>query len=377
MEYTTAELVQIRRELHQLPEIGLEEFKTQAFLLAKIADLPQEKVTISTWRTSIIVKVEGREGKRTIGWRTDIDGLPITEETGLPFKSLHEGRMHACGHDFHMTIALGLLSKVIAADFADDYYFIFQPAEENEAGGRLMDKAGCFADIQFDQLYALHIQPSLPVGTVATKIGTLCAGDCEFRVTFKGKGGHGAYPHLANDVIIVATQFVQQLQTIVSRDVDPMAGAVVTVASFHAGEATNVIPEVAEVAGSIRSLDQTVNQLTQQRLREMAKGVAQSFKCEVEVSLEQKGYLPVVNDPQLTTQLINFAKKSSDVSFTEAQIAMVAEDFGYLLNKFPGTLFWLGVESPFELHHSKMAPNEDAIAIGVAFVFDYFQQLER
>lgn len=377
MGYSEAELVQIRRELHQLPEIGLEEVETQRYLLEKIRSLPQEKVTISTWQTGIIVKVKGRIGKRALGWRTDIDGLPITEETGLPFASQNKGKMHACGHDCHMAIALGLLAKLIEADFADDCYLIFQPAEENEAGGKLMYESGAFSEISLTELYALHIQPSLPVGTIATKVGTFCAGDCEFRLRFKGKGGHGAYPHLSNDMIIAATQFIQQLQTIVSRNVDPLAGAVVTVASFHAGEATNVIPEVAVVAGSIRSLNQAVNQLTQQRLTEMAEGIAQSFQCEVEVELDQKGYLPVINNTETTDKLIRFAKESPDVVFEEAETAMVAEDFGYLLSKFPGTMFSLGVDSPYELHHNRMNPDERALAIGVEFVFQYFSHLQQ
>lgn len=377
MGYSEAELVQIRRELHQLPEIGLEEVETHRYLLEKIRSLPQEKVTISTWRTGIIVKVKGRIGKRALGWRTDIDGLPITEETGLPFASQNKGKMHACGHDCHMAIALGLLAKLIEADFADDCYLIFQPAEENEAGGKLMYESGAFNEINLTELYALHIQPSLPVGMIATKVGTFCAGDCEFRLRFKGKGGHGAYPHLSNDMIIAATQFIQQLQTIVSRNIDPLAGAVVTVASFHAGEATNVIPEVAVVAGSIRSLNQAVNQLTQQRLTEMAEGIARSFQCEVEVELDQKGYLPVINNKETTDKLIRFAKESPDVVFEEAETAMVAEDFGYLLSKFPGTMFSLGVDSPYELHHNRMNPDERALAIGVEFVFQYFSHLQQ
>lgn len=375
MGYSTTELIKIRRELHQIPEIGLEEFETQKYLLAKISELPQAKLTISTWQTGIIVKVNGHTGKRALGWRTDMDGLPITEETGLPFASQHPGKMHACGHDCHMAIALGLLAKVNEADFADDCYFIFQPAEENEAGGKLMYQAGAFAGIVLDELYALHIQPSLPVGTIATKVGTFCAGDCEFYVKFKGKGGHGAYPHLSNDMIVAATHFVQQLQTIVSRNVDPLAGAVVTVASFHAGQATNVIPETAEVAGSIRSLNQEVNQLTQQRLKEMAEGVAYSFQCQVEVSLDQKGYLPVINNKLTTEKLLQFAKKTDDIIVEEAETAMVAEDFGYLLSKFPGTMFSLGVEAPYDLHHNRMSPDERALEIAVDFVFQYFSQL--
>lgn len=374
MGYSEDELIQIRRELHQLPEIGLEEFKTQAYLLAKIKALPQSKMTVTTWQTGIIVKVSGRIGKRTLGWRTDMDGLPITEETGLPFASIHPGKMHACGHDCHMTIALGLLAKVVEADLADDCYIIFQPAEENEAGGKLMYEGGAFEGIRLDELYALHIQPSLPVGTIATKVGTFCAGDCEFHIRFKGKGGHGAYPHLSNDMIIAATQFIQQLQTIVSRNVDPLAGAVVTVASFHAGEATNVIPEVAEVTGSIRSLNQGVNQLTQRRLKEIAEGIAHSFQCQVEVSLDQKGYLPVVNNQETTEKVIAFAKENREVTFVEAETAMVAEDFGYLLSKIPGTMFSLGVATPYDLHHNRMSPNEKALAIGVQFIFNYFSQ---
>ncbi|MBE9390416.1 N-acetyldiaminopimelate deacetylase [Vagococcus salmoninarum] len=377
MTFTEEHLIKIRRDLHKIPEVGFAEFKTQAYLLAVISKLPQEKLTITPWETGLIVTVKGSQPQQAIAWRTDIDGLPITEATGLSYASQHENHMHACGHDFHMTIALGILSNVIKLDLKENYVFIFQPAEENLAGGKELYDSGILAESQLTEIYALHVQPNLPVGTVSTKEGTILAGDCEFQLTFHGKGGHGAYPHESNDMIVAASQLIQQLQTIVSRNVDPMVGAVVTVATIHAGEATNVIPETLTLSGSIRTLSQEMNQLTQQRLLEISAGIELSFQCEIDVLLDQKGYVPVVNHQKPTQAFSTFVKEQTDLAFVEAQGLMTAEDFGYYLTKIPGMLFWLGVESPYELHHNKFQPAESAIAIGVKTVTAFFEAQEK
>lgn len=268
----------IRRDLHQIPEIGLEEYKTHAYLMRIIDELTAglDFVEIRTWRTGILVFVKGSTPVKTIGWRTDIDGLPIVEETGFAFASQHEGRMHACGHDMHMTIALGLLGKLTTEQPKNNLLFLFQPAEENEAGGMLMYEDGAFGDWLPDEFYGLHVRPDLKVGDIATNTSTLFAGTCEVKLTFKGKGGHAAFPHNANDALVAASYFITQVQTIVSRNVDPIKGAVVTFGEFHAGTTNNVIAETAFLHGTIRTLTQEMNLLTQKRLREIAEGVANS-----------------------------------------------------------------------------------------------------
>lgn len=361
------DLIKIRRELHQIPEIGLEEFKTQAYLLERISEITDgiSFVSRKTWQTGILVFLEGYQPSKTVGWRTDIDGLPIVEATGLDFASQHEGRMHACGHDVHMTVALGLLAEMVKNQPKDNILFVFQPAEENEAGGMLMYEAGAFGDWLPDEFYGLHVRPDFKVGDIATNTGTLFAGTCEVLITFKGKGGHAAFPHQANDALVAASYFITQVQTIVSRNVDPIQGGVVTFGSMHAGVTNNVIAESAKLHGTIRTLTQDMSLLIQNRVREMANGVAASFGLEVEVILKQGGYLPVENNPGLAQELMAFFTDEDGVNLIDCLPAMTGEDFGYILNKVPGVMFWLGIDTPYALHHPKMSPNEAAIPFAV------------
>ncbi|RGK70182.1 N-acetyldiaminopimelate deacetylase [Streptococcus anginosus] len=357
----------IRRDLHQIPEIGLEEYKTHAYLMRIIDELTAglDFVEIRTWRTGILVFVKGSTPAKTIGWRTDIDGLPIVEETGFAFASQHEGRMHACGHDMHMTIALGLLEQLTTEQPKNNLLFLFQPAEENEAGGMLMYEDEAFGDWLPDEFYGLHVRSDLKVGDIATNTSTLFAGTCEVKLTFKGKGGHAAFPHNANDALVAASYFITQVQTIVSRNVDPIEGAVVTFGEFHAGTTNNVIAETAFLHGTIRTLTQEMNLHTQKRLREIAEGVAQSFGVELELELKQGGYLPVENHPELAAQCMNFFQKENGVHMIDISPAMTGEDFGYLLSKVKGVMFWLGIDSPYALHHPKMAPDEAALPFAI------------
>ena len=320
----TLDLIKIRRDLHQIPEIGLEEFETQAYLLDRIAEITAGKdfVEQRTWRTGILVYLHGTAPEKNIGWRTDIDGLPIVEQTDLDFASKHEGRMHACGHDMHMTTALGLLDQLVQVQPKNNLLFLFQPAEENEAGGMLMYKDNAFGDWLPDEFYGLHVRPDLKVGDIATNTGTLFAGTCEVKITFTGKGGHAAFPHEANDALVAASYFITQVQSVVSRNVDPIEGAVVTFGSMHAGTTNNVIAETAFLHGTIRTLT-------------MAK------------------------------ELMDFFTAEEDVNLIDILPAMTGEDFGFLLSKVPGVMFWLGIDTPYALHHPKMSPNEAALPFAV------------
>lgn len=369
------DLLQIRRDLHQIPEIGLEEFKTQAYLLDKIAAITSGKefVEQKTWRTGILVFVKGFAPERTIGWRADMDGLPVVEETGLAFSSQHEGRMHACGHDFHMTIGLGLLHELVQTQPKNNLLFLFQPAEENAAGGMLLYEDGALGDWKPDEFYGLHVRPDFKVGDIATNTGTLFAGTCEVWVTFKGKGGHAAFPHQANDALVAAAYFITQVQTIVSRNVDPIEGGVVTFGSMQAGTTNNVIADQAKLHGTIRSLTQVMSLHIQKRLHDIARGVASSFGMEVDVVLNQGGYLPVENHPHLARNLMDFFEQVPAVNLIDCLPAMTGEDFGYLLNKIPGVMFWLGVDTPYALHHPKMSPKEEAIPFAVEHISAFLQ----
>ncbi|MFS9305249.1 N-acetyldiaminopimelate deacetylase [Streptococcus peroris] len=367
------DLIQTRRDLHQIPEIGLEEFETQAYLLDVIKKLIAGKdfVELRTWRTGILVYLHGSQPTKTIGWRTDIDGLPVNEQTGLPFASKHQGRMHACGHDFHMTIALGSLERALEKQPKNNLLFLFQPAEENEAGGMLMYKAQAFGDWLPDQFYGLHVRPDLKVGQIATNTHTLFAGTCEIKINFKGKGGHAAFPHEAKDAVVAASYFITQVQSVVSRSVNPIEGAVVTFGVLQAGTTNNVIAETAFLHGTIRSLTQEMSLLVQKRVTTIAEAVAAAFDMDVEIELKQGGYLPVENNPKLARELMDFFQEKEGVELIDIEPAMTGEDFGYLLSKVDGVMFWLGIDSPYALHHPQMSPKEEALAIGVEAVSSF------
>ena len=367
------DLIQTRRDLHRIPEIGLEEVKTQAYLLNVIEKLTAGKdfVQIRTWQTGILVYLQGSQPERTIGWRTDIDGLPIVEQTGLAFASQHPDRMHACGHDFHMTIALGSLERALENQPKNNLLFLFQPAEENEAGGMLMYEDGAFGDWLPDQFYALHVRPDLKVGQIATNTGTLFAGTCEVKIHFKGKGGHAAFPHETKDALVAASYFVTQVQSVVSRNVDPIEGAVVTFGVFQAGTTNNVIADTAFLHGTIRALTHSMSLLVQKRVKAIAEGVAAAFDMDVEVELKQGGYLPVENNPELAQELMTFFDEKEGIELIDIEPAMTGEDFGYLLSKVPGVMFWLGIDSPYALHHPQMSPKEEALAVGVEAVSSF------
>lgn len=367
-------LIEIRRQLHQIPEIGLEEHKTQKYLLTIIHQIIQNKsfIQVETWQTGILVYLKGSQGQKTIGWRTDIDGLPVEELTNLPFASKN-GRMHACGHDIHMTVALGLLEKLSESQPKNNLLFLFQPAEENEAGGKLMYDGGAFKNWLPDEFYGLHVRPDLKVGEIATNEQTLFAGTCEVELTFVGTGGHAAFPHTANDALVAAAYFVTQVQTIVSRNVDPLDSAVVTFGKMEAGTTNNIIAERAFLHGTIRSLTQEVNELTQKRLTELAKGVAQSFDMTIDLKLKQGGYLPVENNPKLAKELMDFFRNETKANLIDIAPAMTGEDFGYLLSKIPGVMFWLGIDSEAPLHSQKMNPNEKVLDFAVEAIDQFLQ----
>lgn len=367
------DLIQTRRDLHQIPEIGLEEFETQAYLLDVIKKLIAGKdfVELRTWRTGILVYLHGSQPTKTIGWRTDIDGLPVNEQTGLPFASKHQGRMHACGHDFHMTIALGSLERALEKQPKNNLLFLFQPAEENEAGGMLMYKDQAFGDWLPDQFYGLHVRPDLKVGQIATNTHTLFAGTCEIKINFKGKGGHAAFPHEAKDAVVAASYFITQVQSVVSRSVNPIEGAVVTFGVLQAGTTNNVIAETAFLHGTIRSLTQEMSLLVQKRVTTIAEAVATAFDMEAEIELKQGGYLPVENNPKLARELMDFFQEKEGIELIDIEPAMTGEDFGYLLSKVDGVMFWLGIDSPYALHHPQMSPKEEALAIGVEAVSSF------
>lgn len=362
--------IQIRRELHRIPELGFQEFKTQAYLLKYIQSLPQQRLLIKKWKTGLLVKVPGRNPSKMVGYRTDIDGLPIPEETGLPFSSIHPENMHACGHDFHMTIALGLLTHFVHNPIADDLLFIFQPAEEGPGGAEPMLHSKEMQEWMPDMIFALHIAPEYPVGTIAVKEGLLFANTSELFIDLQGRGGHAAFPHQTNDMVIAACNLVTQLQTIVSRNINPLDSAVITIGKITGGTVQNSIAEKARLEGTIRTLSPETMGKVKQRIEAIVRGIEAGFECGAKIDYGSM-YYQVYNHEELTKDFIDFIRQDPHITLVECREAMTGEDFGYMLKEIPGFMFWLGVDTRFGLHNAKLNPNEEAIGVAVRMMTDY------
>lgn len=371
------DLITIRRHLHQIPEVALEEVETHAFLMQVIGMMDQKFLKILEPKelpTAILVRVQGSAPSRTIGYRTDIDGLPVDEKTGLPYASQHPGKMHACGHDMHMTVALGVLDYFASHQPKDNLVFFFQPAEESEAGGRRAYELGLFeGEWRPDEFYGLHVNPKMQTGVIGCRMGTLFAGTTEVNIDVIGKGGHAAFPQDAKDAVVAASALVMQVQTIISRSINPIESGVITLGKFEAGTIRNVIADHARLEGTIRGLTQVMIEKIKERVQEICEGIERSFEVEVRLGLNQGGYFPVENDPVLTKRFIRFMRENPDVVYEEVPPAMTGEDFGYLLHQFPGTMFWLGVDGGAQLHESSMSPKEGAIQKGITAITEFLE----
>lgn len=371
------DLITIRRHLHQIPEVALEEVETHAFLMQVIGMMDQKFLKILEPKelpTAILVRVQGSDPSRTIGYRTDIDGLPVDEKTGLPYASQHPGKMHACGHDMHMTVALGVLDYFASHQPKDNLVFFFQPAEESEAGGRRAYELGLFeGEWRPDEFYGLHVNPKMQTGVIGCRMGTLFAGTTEVNIDVIGKGGHAAFPQDAKDAVVAASALVMQVQTIISRSINPIESGVITLGKFEAGTIRNVIADHARLEGTIRGLTQVMIEKIKERVQEICEGIERSFEVEVRLGLNQGGYFPVENDPVLTKSFIRFMQENPDVVYEEVPPAMTGEDFGYLLHQFPGTMFWLGVDGGAQLHESSMSPKEGAIQKGITAITEFLE----
>lgn len=369
-----SQFIDIRRKLHEIPELGFQEYKTQQFLLQYIESLPQQYLQIDVWNTGIFVKVIGSNPTKIIGYRADIDGLPMEEETNLPFASKHEGKMHGCGHDFHMSIALGVLSYFSSYQPKETLLFIFQPAEEGPGGAKPMLESDYLKENRPDLMMALHIAPEYPVGTIATKPGLLFANTSELFIDFIGKGGHAAYPHNANDMVVAAAHFVTQLQSIVARNIDPLDSAVVTIGKITGGTKQNIIAERARVEGTIRTLSLQSMEKIKGRIHSLVNGVKKGFECSASIDFGAN-YCQVNNDEKITRDFMDFVANRTDATLIHCKEAMTGEDYGYFLDQIPGFMFWLGVDSPFGLHSNSLSPNEEAITFAIPLIVDYMKSI--
>ncbi|MGD1276897.1 MAG: M20 family metallopeptidase [Tepidisphaeraceae bacterium] len=347
-----AQAVQLRHQLHRIPELGYEEFQTAAAIRAELDRLRIAHVDgLADVPTATIVLI-GDTSKPCIALRADIDALPITEQTGLPYASTHAGKMHACGHDGHMAALLGAAAVLqsIQNELPVCVKLIWQPAEEGGGGAQRLVNAGVLdgrVGPKVRAIFGLHGWPGLPVGCVATKPGALLAATDNFRVTFIGKGCHGAFPHLGADPIVAAAEAVVNLQQIVARQIDPTEPALVTVGIISGGTATNIIPDQAVIEGTVRTLGEPTRKLARSAIGQRCQSIAAAGGCSAKLDWFE-GYPATINDPAMSDYVAFVARQTlgSDRFIPVARPCMGGEDFAYYLEQIPGCFFLIGVEPP-------------------------------
>ncbi|WP_025846239.1 amidohydrolase [Paenibacillus ehimensis] len=369
------ELVRLRRDLHRHPELSMQEVETtrkirEALSGAGIRLLPLDLPV------GVLAEVAGAEPGPTVALRADIDALPVTEETGLPFASEIPGRMHACGHDFHSAAIVGAarLLKRHAAELKGTVRLLFQPAEEKGTGAKAMIGAGALEGVQ--AIFGMHNKPELPVGTVGLAPGPLMASVDGFKLKVTGKGGHAAIPDAAIDPIVAASAIVGGLQTAVSRSISPLDSAVVSVCSFHAGSTWNVIPDEAVLDGTVRTFRPEVRQKLPDLLQRIASGIAAGYGAEAHLTWFA-GIPSVTNHPE-AVEIARGAAQALNLQVTEARRSTGGEDFAHYQELVPGCFLWMGTSGTEEWHHPKFTLNEDALAPGAAlFALTAVRALER
>jgi hippurate hydrolase len=372
LEASRDELVALRHTLHQNPEIGFKEFNTARLVAEKLA-LWGFKVTERVGGTGVVATLSAGSGSRSIGVRADMDALPITEQTGLPYASRNEGLMHACGHDGHTTMLLGAAKHLAAKrNFSGTVHLIFQPAEEAgiDCGARRMIADGLFERFPCDAIFALHNQPGKPERSFHFHSGPFMSASDRVTITVKGVGGHAARPHQCVDPIVVASSLVMALQTVVARNVDPTKTAVVTVGTIHGGKAMNVIADEVTLGLSVRSFDDDVRALLQRRITDIARSQAASYGATVEVDY-QLGHPVLVNSEQETVLARRVAQElvGSD-HVTDIDRITGSEDFAYMLQQRPGCFVRLGNgagEKVPLLHTARDDFNDDILTTGSAY----------
>ena len=358
-------IVALRRDIHREPELGFDTERTAEKVLAALDGLSLD-IETGVARNGLVATLWGEGEGPTVALRADMDALPIQEETDLPFASETEGRMHACGHDGHTSMLVGA-AHVLAGmrdRLGGTVKFVFQPAEEGGGGGRVMVYEGVADDIS--SIFALHLWPGLTFGKVATKAGPIMAAADAFEMEIRGSGGHGAMPHLAADAVVIAAQVVTALQTVVSREVDPVEPAVLTVGEIGAGTAFNIIPEKARLGGTVRTLNPELRKSMPGRIEALARGVAKGMRGDANLNYTFS-YPVTVNDEGAADRVLGVAE---DLFGAESVLelpnpSMGGEDFAFFLEKVPGAFIWLGVgEDTSGLHTPKFAFDEEFLPRG-------------
>jgi len=365
-----ARIVTLRRAIHRRPELGFEENETQALIERELdaIGIPHRRAA----RTGVVGILRGSRPGRVAALRADMDALPVNERSGVPFASEIDGKMHACGHDAHVAMLLGA-ARLLAASrerLAGTAVLLFQPAEEGPGGALPMIEEGALDAPPVDAIAMLHVDSRLETGVIGITPGPVNAATDEFRLTVRGRGGHGAYPHTAVDAIPAAAALVLALQNVVARETDPLASAVVTVGTIAGGYRANVIADEVVLTGTLRSHDEGVREQLLQRVRRIAGGIASAYgvRCALDV---QRGYPPVVNDPALAEAFARYLREHATLRIERPAPTMGGEDFAYYAQRVPGLLMRLGIRNEaigavHPGHSPKFVLDERALPVGSA-----------
>lgn len=365
------EIVKVRRDLHQIPELGFEEYKTNSYIRSFLESLNVDIVE-KTAETGVVAYFKGSESKKTVAFRADIDALPVVEKNDIPYCSKHEGKMHACGHDGHTTILLGLAKylSINKSKIKDNILLIFQPAEEGPGGAEVIIKEEVLKNYNVSSIYGLHLYPDIPQGKIGIKPGPIMAQTGEFDIVIKGKSGHGAMPHNAKDSIVIASELVGLIQQIVSRNIDPIEPAVITIGRIEGGERRNVIAGEVTMEGTMRAFNDTIYKKMKRKMTIISKSLAMAHDCEIDIIFRDM-YPFVNNDKKLVEEIIE-AIGRENIEIVKPQ--MTAEDFSYYQRAVAGVFFFLGVRNEekdfiYSLHNSKFNFDEDVLLKGIqAFI---------
>jgi amidohydrolase len=365
------EITAIRRDIHAHPELAYEENRTSDVVAAKLKEWGLE-VTRGLGKTGLVGTLRKGNSVKSIGLRADMDCLPMDETNDFEHRSTNPGRMHACGHDGHTAMLLGA-AKMLSEkrDFEGAVHFIFQPAEEGGGGAKAMIEDGLFEKFPCDAVFAIHNKPGIPLGMIVTKPGPLLAAADRWDIRITGKGGHAAHPHTTIDPMVAGASIVMSLQTIVSRNIDPIDATVVTVGFFKAGSAYNVIPGEVHIGGTTRTTTPENRKLVQRRIAEICEGAEKMYGVKIAID-HKPGYPPTVNNPERAQFAIEVAAGVCGEANVRANTrpSMGAEDFSYMLEQVPGAMVWLGNGGGADavgLHNSRYDFNDMAIPFGVSF----------
>jgi amidohydrolase len=361
-----------RRDIHAHPELGFDEHRTSDLVVRELESFGLE-VYRNIGKTGVVAALRVGNDTRSVGLRADMDALPILEANTFAHRSVNDGVMHACGHDGHTAMLLGAAKHLAATrNFEGQVFFIFQPAEEGIGGAQAMIDAGLFEQFPCDSIFGMHNRPGLPIGQFAVRAGPMMAGGAFFDIDIEGRGAHGARPEAGIDPIVVASQIVTALQAIVARNVSPHATAVLSVTQIHAGDAYNVIPQTARLSGTVRAFSKDVMKTIEQRIRDIAAGIAASFGAAVSVDYRDI-FAPTVND---ATEAEFAASVCAEVVGNEnverePSLIMASEDFSFMLEKVPGCYINVGNgagEGACEVHNPSYDFNDEALPYGASFL---------